>query len=77
MKSSQADSPTLPMVHQAIAAGLLDEVQMHVVPVLLGDGVRLFDQPGQHALERTAAVVGERVTHLTYRIVDQDRGAQR
>ena len=63
-------------VHQAIAANLLDEVQMHVAAVLLGDGVRLFDQPGQHALERTAAVVGERVTHLTYRIVDQDRGAQ-
>jgi dihydrofolate reductase len=59
-------------IHQAIAADLLDEIQLHVVPVLLGDGVRLFDQPGQHALERTAAVIGERVTHLTYRIVKAD-----
>ena len=61
-------------VHQALAAGLLDEVQMHVVPVLLGDGVRMFDLTAQPvALERTQAIVGETVTHLTYRVVKIDR----
>jgi dihydrofolate reductase len=58
-------------VHQALAAGLLDEVQMHVRPVLLGDGVRLFDQvePRQLALQCTQVQAGDGVTHLTYQIV--------
>lgn len=44
---------------------------MHVVPVLLGDGVRMFDQaePTQFDLERTALAGSSGVTHLTYRIV--------
>ena len=31
---------------RCLEAGLLDEVLVHVAPVLLGDGVRLFDHPG-------------------------------
>jgi dihydrofolate reductase len=34
------------VARQCLAAGLLDEVLMFVVPVLLGDGVRMFDHPG-------------------------------
>ncbi|WP_328617691.1 dihydrofolate reductase family protein [Amycolatopsis sp. NBC_00355] len=34
------------LARRCLEAGLLDEVLVHVVPVLLGDGVRLFDHPG-------------------------------
>ena len=34
------------VARQSIEAGLVDEVMIHVVPVLLGDGVRLFSKPG-------------------------------
>lgn len=32
--------------HQLLERGLIDEIHLHIVPVLLGDGVRLFDNPG-------------------------------
>src|SRR5215210_4412336 len=54
-------------------AGLLDGLQIHVVPVLLGDGVRLFENhlsDGQVELERTGAIESPTgVTHLKYRIL--------
>jgi dihydrofolate reductase len=55
----------------ALAAGVLDELELHVVPVLLGQGRRLFDGPGpEHTeLERVRLLEGERgVTHLRYRV---------
>jgi dihydrofolate reductase len=55
----------------ALAAGVLDELELHVVPVLLGQGRRLFDHLGpQHIeLERTRVLQGEAgVTHLRYRV---------
>ncbi|HEY5783627.1 MAG TPA: dihydrofolate reductase family protein [Microlunatus sp.] len=55
----------------ALAAGVLDELELHVVPVLLGQGRRLFDNlPAEHIeLERTRVLEGEAgVTHLHYRI---------
>ena len=53
---------------QALAAGLLDEVHVHVVPVLLGGGVRLFDSLGPDAprLERARVIDSPGVTHLSY-----------
>ena len=55
-------------VQQYLAAGLLDELQVHVAPLLLGDGVRLFDQAaGELELERVIA--SPAVTHLRYRVV--------
>jgi dihydrofolate reductase len=54
----------------ALAAGVLDELEIHLVPVLLGQGRRLFDHLGpEHLeLERTRILEGEAgVTHLHYR----------
>lgn len=54
----------------AIKAGLLDEMEIHLVPVLFGDGRRLFDHlgVGQRELERVRVLEGEGVTHLRYRL---------
>jgi dihydrofolate reductase len=52
----------------ALEAGVLDELEIHVVPVLLGSGERLFDGPVA-ALECTRVLAGESgVTHLHYRV---------
>jgi dihydrofolate reductase len=55
----------------ALAAGVLDELEIHVVPVLFGQGRRLFENldPEQIQLERTRILVGEGdVTHLHFRV---------
>jgi dihydrofolate reductase len=55
----------------ALAAGLLNELELHVVPVLFGQGRRLFDNldPEQIELERTRILEGEGgVTHMHYRV---------
>jgi dihydrofolate reductase len=57
---------------QYLKAGLLDELQLHVVPVLVGDGVRLFDGhvgSGQVELECTRVIESPAVTHLRYGVV--------
>jgi dihydrofolate reductase len=59
------------VARQAIAAGLLDEVRLDLVPVLLGGGVRLFDGDLPAELEQVGAVEGRGVTHLTYRLKRQ------
>ena len=59
------------LVQQCIRAGLLDEIHVDLVPVLLGDGVRLFDHLGTEPieLESTRMIEGAGVTHLTFRVV--------
>jgi dihydrofolate reductase len=55
----------------ALAAGVLDELELHVVPVLLGQGRRLFEglAPSHIELQRTRALEGEDgVTHMHYRV---------
>ena len=55
----------------ALAAGVLDELEIHLVPVLLGQGRRLFDHLGpEHLeLERTRILEGEDgVTYMHYRV---------
>jgi dihydrofolate reductase len=55
-------------VQQYLEAGLLDELQVHVAPVLLGGGVRLFED--QHAeIELVRVIESPVVTHLRYRVV--------
>jgi dihydrofolate reductase len=57
--------------NQYLAAGLLDELELHVVPVLLCGGARLFEDLGdaETHLEQVRAVEAPGVTHLKYRIV--------
>ena len=59
------------VVQQALTAGLVDEFQLHVVPVFLGDGVRLFDALGSKLpkVEVTRVVESPAATHLRYRVV--------
>lgn len=59
------------LVQQCIEAGLLDEMQIHLVPVFLGGGVRLFDQLGdtRRDLEVERAIHSPAVTHVKYRLV--------
>jgi dihydrofolate reductase len=55
----------------ALAAGVLDELELHVIPVLFGQGRRLFEglAPEQIELERTRILEGESgVTHMHYRV---------
>ena len=58
------------IVQQCIKAGMLDEIHIDLVPILLGDGIRLFDYLGMAPieLERTRVEVPG-VTHLTFRVV--------
>jgi dihydrofolate reductase len=59
------------LVQQCIRAGVLDEIHVDLVPVLLGDGVRLLDHLGTEPieLESTRVIEGAGVTHLTFRVV--------
>lgn len=56
---------------QYLQAGLVDELRIHLIPVLLGAGVRLFEQIGAQRveLERTRVTPSPGVTHLTFRII--------
>jgi dihydrofolate reductase len=58
------------VVNEYLAAGLLDELELHIVPVLLGGGARLFDDLGSARieLEQVRAVEAPGVTHVTYRV---------
>lgn len=53
------------LANQYLAAGLVDEMELHVVPILLGGGARLFEPPGTdlHGLKLVRAVQGEGVVH--------------
>ncbi|MGH2980297.1 MAG: dihydrofolate reductase family protein [Solirubrobacterales bacterium] len=60
------------VAQQYLEAGLLDELQIHLVPVLLGDGVRLFENhlaATAPELECTRVIESPAVTHLRYRVV--------
>jgi dihydrofolate reductase len=57
-------------INQYLAAGLVDEVELHVVPILLGGGARLFEGVGPDVkLELDRLVEAPGVTHLKYRVV--------
>jgi dihydrofolate reductase len=56
---------------QYLKAGLLDELQLNVVPILLGGGTRLFENlsPAKPQLEPVRAIEAPDVTHLCYRVL--------
>lgn len=66
------------IARQCLALGLVDEIQLHVVPILLGSGISLFAGLDQRIdLERvdTSAFAGE--THLRYRVVQGEAATSR
>jgi dihydrofolate reductase len=56
-------------VNQYLAAGAIDELRLHIAPVVLGVGDRLFDGVGPLSLERQSVNATDLVTHVTYRMV--------
>jgi dihydrofolate reductase len=59
------------IAQQCLRAGLLDEIHLDLAPVLLGGGVRLFDNLGSIPLqlEILRVIEGQGVTHLKYRVL--------
>ena len=58
------------VINQYLAAGLVDELELHVVPLVLGGGARLLDGVGPDVkLEQVRSVEAPGVTHLKYRVV--------
>jgi dihydrofolate reductase len=55
-------------VRQYLEAGLLDELVLHVVPVVLGAGERLLDGLGGLVVEPVEVIASPTVTHLRYRV---------
>jgi dihydrofolate reductase len=56
-------------VQQVLAAGRLDELFLHVVPVVLGAGERLLEGVGDPELKLVKVIASPAVTHIKYRIV--------
>ena len=70
------------LLRQVIRSGLLDQLELHISPVLIGEGMRLFDSADHEAVELTPTRVMDTpgVTHIRYRVdgpstlVVDDRG---
>ncbi len=58
------------VINQYLVAGLVDELELHIVPLVLGGGARLFEGLGPELeLEQVRAIEAPGVTHLKYRVV--------
>ena len=59
------------IAQQFLTAGRVDEIYIHLVPKLLGDGIRLFDAMGgpQIQLELEQVIAAPDATHLRYRVI--------
>jgi dihydrofolate reductase len=59
------------IVTQYLQAGLLDELQLHVIPILLGGGVRLFQDLNAAGIElrKTRSIDTPRATHLRFSVL--------
>jgi dihydrofolate reductase len=57
------------VIDQSLAAGLADELRIHLSPLLLGGGTRLFDLVGPTTLIQREVTESPRATHLTYEVV--------
>ena len=56
-------------VQQYLSAGMLDELYLHIVPVILGGGERLLDNVGDPSLQPIGAIDSPAVTHVKYRVI--------
>jgi dihydrofolate reductase len=56
-------------VNQYLAAGLIDELRLHISPLTLGAGTRLFEGVPQLKLEQVRSRPASLVTHVTYRVL--------
>jgi dihydrofolate reductase len=56
-------------IQQSLRAGAVDEFQLHVSPVLLGGGVRLFEEGDLPEIELERTIASPAVTHLKYRVI--------
>ena len=56
-------------INQYLAAGLVDELRLHIVPLTLGAGTRLFEGVPPLKLEQVKSRAGSSVTHVTYRVL--------
>jgi dihydrofolate reductase len=59
------------VIDQSLAAGLVDELHIHLSPLLLGEGTRLFDLVGRKTLIPRDVTESPRATHLTYEVVPE------
>jgi dihydrofolate reductase len=57
------------VAQQYLGAGLIDEFELHVVPILLADGERLLENVGDLKLEQVRTIEAPGVTHIKYRVV--------
>ncbi len=58
-------------INQYLAAGMVDELRLHIVPFTLGAGTRLFDGVPPLNLEQVSARSAPTVTHVTYRVLHE------
>jgi hypothetical protein len=56
-------------INQYLTAGLIDELRLHIVPITLGAGTRLFDGVPALKLEQVTSRAASSVTHVTYRVL--------
>ena len=56
-------------IRQYLRAGLLDQLWLHIVPILLGSGERLLENVGDPVLEPIEVIASPAVTHIKYRVV--------
>jgi dihydrofolate reductase len=61
------------VISETLKAGLLDEIQIHLVPLLLGDGRRLFVDVDDRGIElaRTRTIETANATHLTFKVTSR------
>lgn len=57
------------VIDQSLAAGLVDELRIHLSPLVIGGGTRLFDLVGPTRLVQREVTVSPQATHLTYEVV--------
>ena len=66
------------VIQQYLNAGLVDELNIHITPIMLGRGVRLFDNidDGKITLEIINVIHSPMVTHLFYKVINKNSNQQ-